>query len=51
METAFREELIAFQLMSLKVALVQSFGMNLLHFLESLIICWHSRGAVAMVVT
>ena len=51
METAFREELIAFQLMSSKVAPVQLFGMNLLRFLESSMMCWHSQGAVAAVVT
>ena len=50
METAFREELIAFQSTSSKVASVQSFGMNLSRFLESSMMCWHSRGAVAAVV-
>ena len=38
-ETAFKEDLTAFQSTSLNVSSVQSLGMNLSHFLESLIMC------------
>ena len=51
MDTAFIEDLSAFQSMSSNVLSVQSIGINLSLFLESSMMCLHRCGAVAAILT